>query len=259
MSGDRLVGEFALVTGATAGIGRAVAERFAREGAAVALTGRNLKRGEEVAAGIRAAGGRALFRAADLTDEADCDALVDWVVEEFGELTVLVNAAVAGPPEVHDGPTHDLRTPDWERTLRINLTAAMWLCRAAIGAMLDVDRGAIVNVSSQTASRGTPGMAASSASKGGLEALTRSIAVDYAHQGIRCNAIAAGVVLDRRDRDLPTQRRAQLEAMQLTRLVTADDVAAAAVFLASAEAEVITGVTLAVDGGSSIARAATLG
>lgn len=262
MSEGRLAGEFALVTGATAGIGRAVAERFAREGAVVALTGRNRIRGEAMVEAIRAGGGRALFRPTDLADEADCDALVDWVVEELGELTVLVNAAVAGPPEVHDGPAHDLRTPDWERLLRINLTAAMWLCRAAIGAMLDAEHGAIVNISSRAASRGVPGAAGTSASKAGLEALTRSIAVDYAREGIRCNAITTGVVLDPhrdRDRDLPAERRARLEAMHLTRPPTADDVAAAAVFLAGHEAGAVTGVTLAVDGGAGVARAAALG
>lgn len=260
MREGRLEGEFALVTGGTAGIGRAVAERFAREGAVVALAGRNRIRGETIVEAVRAGGGRALFRPTDLADEADCTALVDWVVEELGELTVLVNAAVAGPPEVHDGSVHDLRTADWERLLRVNLTAAMWLCRAAIGAMLDAGRGAIVNISSRAASRGVPGSAGSSASKAGLEALTRSIAVDHARDGIRCNAITTGEVIDpHRDRDLPAAHRARLEAMHLTGPPTTDDLAAAAVFLASREAGAITGITLPVDGGAGIARAATLG
>jgi NAD(P)-dependent dehydrogenase (short-subunit alcohol dehydrogenase family) len=120
--------------------------------------------------------------------------------------------------------------------------------------------GSIVNISSRQAERASPGLAAYCAAKGGLNALTRSIAVDYAADGIRCNTISPGyVVNDRRDADMTAERRARYEGMHLTRLGTAADVAHAVVYLAGRESEFVTGVNLQLDGGSSIARALTLG
>jgi NAD(P)-dependent dehydrogenase (short-subunit alcohol dehydrogenase family) len=255
---SRLAGQVALVTGSTAGIGREIAVRFAREGARVVVTGRNPDRGQSVVDEIVAEGGTAAFRAADLEVEDDCTGLVDWTVEELGALTVLVNNAATS--DATDTAVHDLRTDQWERILRVDLTAAAWMCRASIGAMLDAERGAIVNISSRAGLQGIPVHAAYSAAKGGLDALTRSIAVDYASENIRCNAIAAGYVLnDVRDRDMTPERRAALAARHLTRVGTAADVANAALFLGSDEASWITGVTLPVDGGSTIARAASFG
>ena len=258
MSG-RLDGEVALVTGSTSGIGRAIAIRFAREGAAVTVTGRSHERGTEVAGVIEADRGAVLFHPADLGDEDAAESLVAATIERFGSLTVLVNNAVAtgGPP---DGSVVALERETWERSLQVNLSAAVWLCRAAIPAMIAAGHGAIVNISSRAAERGTPGVAAYTAAKGGLNALTRAIAVDHARHGIRCNTISAGYILnDRRDRDLTPERRARLEGMHLTRLGEADDVASAAVYLASAEAGFVTGINLPVDGGSTAARGLTLG
>jgi NAD(P)-dependent dehydrogenase (short-subunit alcohol dehydrogenase family) len=254
----RLSGETALVTGSTAGIGREIARVFGREGAQVVVTGRNVARGAEVVAEIADAGGIACFRAADLDHEGDCGDLVDWVVEQYGTLTILVNNAATD--EAGDAAVHDIDTRSWDAILRVDLTAVAWLCRAAIGQMLDAGHGTIVNISSRAGSQGIPRHAAYSAAKGGLDALTRSIAVDYAARHIRCNAIAAGYVLnERRDRDITAERRALLDARHLTRVGTASDVANAALFLASAESDWITGVTLPVDGGSTIARAASFG
>jgi NAD(P)-dependent dehydrogenase (short-subunit alcohol dehydrogenase family) len=254
----RLDGQTALVTGSTAGIGREIAAVFAREGAQVVVTGRDAARGAFVVDAIRMTGGVALFRAADLADEGDCDDLVDFAIEEFGGLTILVNNAATS--DVADSAVHDMQTETWETILRVDLTAAAWMCRAAIGAMLDAGHGTIVNVSSRAGSEGIPGHAAYSAAKGGLDSLTRSIAVDFAKQGIRCNAIAAGYVLnDVRDRDITEERQALLAARHLTRVGTATDVANAALFLASDESDWITGITLPVDGGSTIARAASFG
>lgn len=246
------------MTGATAGIGREIARLFAREGAHVAVTGRNPDRGRAVVDDVRDNGGVAVFHAADLNHEGDCNDLVDWVMHEFGRLTVLVNNAATA--ESQDAPMHDVTTESWEQILRVDLTAVGWLCRAAIGAMLEASRGTIVNISSRAGSQGIPGHAAYSAAKGGLDSLTRSIAVDYASARIRCNAIAAGYVLnDVRDSDITDERLAQLEARHLTRVGTARDVANAALFLASNESDWITGITLPVDGGSTIARAASFG
>jgi NAD(P)-dependent dehydrogenase (short-subunit alcohol dehydrogenase family) len=257
MSG-RLRDQTALVTGSTAGIGREIALRFAREGARVAVTGRNTTRGEAIVDQITAEGGVAAFRAADLGHEGECDDLVDWAVEQFGSLTVLVNNAATS--DVRDAAVHDVDTSSWDGILRVDLTAVAWLCRAAIGSMLDAGGGAIVNISSRAGVQGIPGHAAYSAAKGGLDSLTRSIAVDYAAHGIRCNSIASGYVLnDRRDRDITPERLSELEARHLTRVGTARDVANAALFLASDESDWITGITLPVDGGSTIARAASFG
>jgi NAD(P)-dependent dehydrogenase (short-subunit alcohol dehydrogenase family) len=254
----RLAGEKALVTGSTAGIGRATATEFARQGAAVVVTGRNEQRGASVVDEIERAGGRAVFVAADLHHEAECQRLVDAAAAELDGLTVLVNNAAGG--DATDGPVGDLATDNWEAILRVDLSAPFWCCRAALAPMLAAGHGAIVNISSRQGERASRGLAAYIAAKGGLNALTRSIAVDYADRGIRCNTISPGYVLnDRRDADISAERRARYEGMHLTRLGVAADIAHAAVYLASPEAGFVTGINLQLDGGSSIARALTIG
>jgi NAD(P)-dependent dehydrogenase (short-subunit alcohol dehydrogenase family) len=254
----RLAGERALITGSTSGIGRAIAQRFAEAGAAVCVTGRDRVRGDEVVAQITAAGGVAHFVAAELRDEDACTALVAGAVERIGGLTVLVNNAAGG--EGGDGPIGSITTEAWNAILTVNLTAPMWLTRAAIEHLLAAGHGSIVNISSRQAERASRGFAAYIASKGGLNALTRSIAVDYADRNIRCNTISPGYVLnDRRDAGIDDARRAKYEGMHLTRLGVADDIAYAAVYLASRESDFVTGLNLQVDGGSSIARGLTLG
>jgi NAD(P)-dependent dehydrogenase (short-subunit alcohol dehydrogenase family) len=256
----RLEGEIALVTGSTAGIGKAVAAALAAEGARVLVTGRDAERGAAVVDQIAHGGGRAAFVAADLADGGASAALVDAVVSQFGGVTVLVNNAVASAVDDTDGPVAALTDRAWEQTVRINLTAPMWLARAAIPLMIDAGHGSIINISSRAAERASRGLAAYIASKGGLNALTRSIAVDYAEHNIRCNTISPGYVLnERRDADLSDDRRARLEGMHLTRLGQASDVALAAVYLASRESEFVTGVNLPLDGGGSAARGLTLG
>jgi NAD(P)-dependent dehydrogenase (short-subunit alcohol dehydrogenase family) len=254
----RLAGERALITGSTSGIGRAIASRFAAEGATVCVTGRDRARGDDVVNSIAADGGRAYFIPAELRNEQACDALVAQAADALGGLTVLVNNAAGG--EGGDGPVGDVTTDAWQAILTVNLTAPMWLTRAALAHLIAAGTGSIVNISSRQAERASPGFAAYCASKGGLNALTRSIAVDYADRNIRCNTISPGYVLnDRRDAGIDPERRARYEGMHLTRLGVADDVAYAAVYLASAESGFVTGLNLQVDGGSSIARALTLG
>lgn len=253
----RLAGERVLVTGSTAGIGAATAVACAREGAAVAVHGRDAARGAAVVDTITRAGGTAVFLAADLAEEPACAQLVADAADRLGGLTVLVNnAAMAGGQTAFD--TFD--TARWERVLRVNLTAVAWLCRAAIPHMLAAGHGSIVNVSSRQAARASAGLATYAASKGGLEALTRSLAVEYGRKNVRCNALSVGYVLNERsDAGLTDTRRAELEAMHLTRLGRADDVAWAVVYLASRESEFVTGALLPVDGGGTIARGRTLG
>ncbi len=251
-------GERALVTGSTAGIGRAIAVMFAREGARVAVTGRNPERGNAVVREIAANGGDAVFLPADLHDEDACTRLVDDAAARFGGLTVLVNNAAV--VDGIDAGIAELTTEAWERILRVDLTAPMWLARAAIPHMRAAGHGAIVNVSSRQAEQASRGLTGYIAAKAGLNGLTRSIAVEEASHDIRCNTISPGyVVNDRRDAEMSPEKRERREAMHLTRLGVADDVAYAAVYLASRESEFLTGANLQLDGGSSIARGATLG
>lgn len=255
----RLAGETALVTGSTAGIGAAIARRFADEGASVVVHGRDRTRADALVAEISAAGGTAHVVLGDLA-AVDPAVVVAEAADVMGGLTVLVNNAVAGAVDESDAPAADLTDAAWEATLRVNLTAPMALIRAAIPHMRAAGHGAIVNISSRQAERASRGYTAYVASKSGLNGLTRAVAVDYAEAGIRCNTISPGYVVNaRRDADLTDARRARLEAMHLTRLGEADDVAWAAVYLASAESGFLTGVNLPLDGGGSIARGAVLG
>jgi NAD(P)-dependent dehydrogenase (short-subunit alcohol dehydrogenase family) len=254
----RLAGEKVLVTGSTAGIGKHVALACAREGAAVAVHGRNVERGTAVIRAIADAGGTAVFVPGDLSEEVVCATVVDTAAERLGGLTVLVNNAAAGSGGQQAVGAVD--TAVWERVLRVNLTSVAWLCRAAIAHMLRAGHGSIVNVSSRQAERASAGLAPYVASKGGLNALTRSIAVDYARHAIRCNALSVGyVVNERRDAGMSAERRAELEAMHLTRLGRPEDVAFAVVYLASRESDFVTGALLPVDGGGTIARGRVLG
>ena len=247
-----------MVTGSTSGLGRAIAVELAREGAAVVVTGRDQARGDAVVAEIAGTGGSASFVAADLGDEAATTQLIETAAERLGGLTVLVNnAAGGGAPDAAAG---DISTEAWDAILRVDLTAPMWCARAAIPHMRRAGHGSIINVSSRQAERASRGLSAYIAAKAGLNGLTRAIAVDYAPDGIRCNTISPGYVLnDRRDADITPERRARYEGMHLTRLGVASDIAYAAVYLASRESEFVTGINMQLDGGSSAARGLTLG
>ena len=262
-SAGRMAGELALVTGATSGIGRAIAIEFAAEGAQVVVHGRDQGRGQDVVDAANDAGrgtdGRAVFIGAELSGESACELLIADTAAQLGGLTVLVNNAV-GVSAGRDSTVGEMSTAYWEDALRVNLTAPMILCRAALPHMLDAGHGAIINVSSRQAERPSAGLAAYAASKGGLNALTRVLAMEYAAHNIRANTLSPGFIVNtRRDADMPPERRARVEGMHLTRLGEARDAAFAAVYLASRESEFLTGINLQLDGGSSIGRAATLG
>jgi meso-butanediol dehydrogenase / (S,S)-butanediol dehydrogenase / diacetyl reductase len=254
----RLKDEVVLVTGSTRGIGKAMVERCAVEGAAVVVTGRTEEQGQKVAGNIIASGGRASFVRTDVSDPGQIQNAVRHAVERFGKLTVLVNNAAPMEEVVgetrRDASVVDLTPEVWNEISAVMLGGVMWSCKYAIPELIKAGGGSIVNISSAASILGTPHFSCYTATKGAVNAITRSIAVDFGAQNIRCNAIVVGFVMSGDITALlaadPTFN-ANMRAAHLTRLGTVDDIAAAAVFLASSEAGFITGTCLPVDGGLS--------
>ena len=253
---QRLRDEVAIVTGSTSGLGLEIATLFAEQGASVVVSGRRADVGEALASGLpRESGADHLFVAGDLATPEGRQALVDHTVARFGRLTVLVNNAVSPSAIARDGEVTAIDHSLWGDMLSITLVATAEMCRLAIPHVIAAGGGSIVNVSAKSASLARPNQAAYSSAKAGINALSRSIAADYSRQGVRCNALQPGYIIhEGREPNMTDERRAELEGMQLTRLATARDVALAALFLASRESEVITGITLPVDGGSTSVR-----
>jgi NAD(P)-dependent dehydrogenase (short-subunit alcohol dehydrogenase family) len=249
----RLDGKTALITGAAAGLGRVAAELFAREGARVVVA--DISDGSAAVAAIEAAGGTATFVPLDVTDDASVAAAVARTLEAFGALDVLYNNAGVSPAE-DDGPT---TTSDatWAQVLDVNVTGVARCCRHGIPAMLASGGGSIVNVASFVAHMGaaTP-QVAYTASKGAVLSMTREIAVVYARQGIRANALCPGPVLTPLlakflSDDATRQRR--LVHIPMGRFGEAAEIANGALFLASDDSSFMTGQSLIVDGGITAA------
>ena len=249
----RLDGKVALITGAAGGLGRVAAELFAREGASVMVA--DLVRGDETVEAIGAAGGSADTVVCDVGDDASVKAAVDATVARFGGLHVLYNNAGISPGD-DDGPT---TTSDatWEAVLDINVMGVARCCRHGIPAMLASGGGSIINVASFVAHVGaaTPQIAYT-ASKGAVLSMTREIAVIYARQGIRCNALCPGPVLTPLlakflSDDAKRQRR--LVHVPMGRFGEAIEIANGALFLASDDSSFMTGQSLLIDGGITAA------
>jgi NAD(P)-dependent dehydrogenase (short-subunit alcohol dehydrogenase family) len=244
----RLDGKVALVSGSTRGIGRSIAQMFAREGAKVAITGRTAARGEKVENVIKEAGGEAAFFQLDVTQEHSVRETMDGVAERFGSLDILVNNAA---PTIEVGTNIkrlvDNTTEEWDLILLSALTGnVFWSCKYGIPHMVDAGGGSIINISSGQSVLGIAGFAAYAAAKGAMNALTRCIAVEEAPRNIRCNTIVVGRVLS------PGDSGAGITPGTLTRLGTADDIAYAATYLASDESAFVTGSILTADGGFTI-------
>ncbi|WP_295047887.1 SDR family oxidoreductase [uncultured Paracoccus sp.] len=251
---DMLRDKVAIVTGASSGIGRAVALLFARQGAAVVLCARRGALLQDLADRIAAEGGRAAWVAGDVTDPATHDRLIACATDRFGGLDIaLNNAGITGPAR----PLADLSPDDWHDVLAVNLTAAFLGARAQIPAMLARGGGAVAFTSSFVGtSVGLPGMAAYGAAKSGLMGLTRGIAADYGDRGIRANALIVGGT----DTDLAgdaAQRAwaAGLHAMK--RLADPQEIAQAALFLCSPMASFVTGSALYAEGGNAAVKGQT--
>ena len=261
---ERLKDKVALVVGAgqtpgdTLGNGRAISMLFAREGASVMLVDNRLDSAEETERIIADEGGQSFAFEADLTNVEDCKRMADKCVETYGKIDILINNVGIG---VGGGPV-ELEEEDWDRVMRTNLKGMYLTCKHVLAYMEKRETGAIVNISSRAAVRFQPyPMLAYSTSKGGVNSLTQSIAMQYAHQGIRANAImpgliqtpmaiegvSAGLGIDKED--LIQLRNA---GVPMNHMGEAWDVAYAALFLASDESKFITGVILPVDGGGCL-------
>lgn len=252
---SRLSGEAAIVTGGTSGLGIEIARLFVAEGAQVVITGRNAERGARAAARSGAE-----FVRADLSEDDDLAALVDRTAARYGMITVLVNNANSADATSLDGPVTEVTRQAWEQMLQVDVVGAALLCSLVIPHMLKAGHGSIVQVSSRAAARGTPGLTAYGSAKAAQEALARAITIDYGRRGIRCNTVRPGYIIhENRDAQLDGERLTRVTDMHLTRIPTATDVAYAVLYLASRESEVISGIALPVDGGSSAVRGRTLG
>lgn len=233
----RLDGKVALVTGAASGIGAACAERFVAEGAKV--VGLDLAAGPDV-------------RVADVTDETAVADAVSATVREHGRLDVVLNAAgVAG-----GGPVHLLEAAEFDRVIRVNLTGTFLVCKHALAPMVEQRSGSIVNIASIEGIEGTEGGSAYNASKGGVVLLTKNLAIDYGRVGVRVNCVCPGfiegTVMFESVFSLEGLREAReryREAHKLGRFGRPDEIAGAALFLASEDASFVTGHALVVDGG----------
>lgn len=249
MSQGVVNGKVALITGGGGGIGEAVARTFAAEGAAVIITGRRTEVLETAAAGIRQSGGRVLVVTGAVTDEAHAQSAVTQAVQEFGQLDILVNNAGT---LAFGKPIHETDDETWHTVLDVNLTGVFRMTRAAVPAMLKAGGGAIVNISSIAGQVGIPLFPAYSATKGGVDALTRSIAVDYAKQGIRCNTVSPGLIDTPMASSLIQDKEMLAQVMAaypIDRPGTPDEVARLVLFLASDQARWITGGNFPIDGG----------
>ena len=250
----RLNQQVALITGGTSGIGEATALLFAREGARLAISGRNEKRGHAVSEAILKSGGQAIFLRTDVRRAAECVRAVRETVGAFGRLDILFNNAGVFYP--HD--TLECSEEEWDEQIDINLKGTFLMSKSALPAMIAQGRGVIINNSSGWGIVGGDRAVAYCASKGGVVLLTKAMAIDHGRQGIRVNCICPGDVdtpmlpVDAKMRGLKWEDYlAGCAKRPLGRIGTAQEIAKAVLFLASEDSSFMTGAALVVDGGGT--------
>ena len=249
----RLKNKVAIVTGGGAGIGEAIAIRFAQEGAQVVVAEVDPARGQSTVGSIQNLGGEAAFVQTDVSSEAQVVGMVETTLKRFGRIDILVNnAAVLMSYETR---AHELSNEEWDRTINVNLRG-YWLCsKYAIPSMMAQSAGTILFIASRTGLRGFAGLAAYSASKGGVLALMRSMAADYAPDGIRINAIIPGTMdtpMNAKEFSEPGARNKYIPRIPARRLGVATDIAGMATFLATDDAGFCVGGLYFVDGGADL-------
>lgn len=251
---QRFAGSSVIVTGSASGIGRRTAIRFAEEGALVTVADIDETGGAATVEAIVSAGGTARLAVTDVSVAASVESMVDGAVSAYGKLDVLHNNAYWAPL---DRTVADTSDEEWQRTIAVTLTGVFLGCKYAVPAMLAGGGGAIVNTASTAGLVATPSFAAYMAAKGGVIALTRSVAFDYGKQGIRCNAVAPGLIKGTPATDPVFRDPARIgfltSKLVLGRPGDPDDIANAVLFLAGAESSFMTGQTMVVDGGRQIA------
>ncbi len=248
----RLAGKVALITGGTSGIGSATAVRLSGEGAAVAITGRNAERGEQVVQGIVENGGEALFIRADVRSAEDCRQAVDQTLERFGKIDVLFNNAGV----FHPKSVPDCTEEEWDETIDSSLKGAFLMSKYVLPSMIERGSGSIIHTSSGWGILGGDKAAAYCAAKGGLIVMAKAMAIDHGPDGIRVNCVCPGDVQTPMLRDDADKRgmswddyAAGAVKRPLGRIGTVDEIADAVLFLASDESSFVTGESLVVDGG----------
>ncbi len=251
----RLSNKVALITGAGSGIGREAALLFAQEGAKVAVVDINSAAGQETVSLIKAAGGEAAFTAIDVSKAAEARAMIDFAEKTFGKLNVLFNNAGIFPDA--DGSVLETEEEVWDLVMNVNLKGVFFGCKYGIPALLRAGGGSIINTASFVALIGAAtSQIAYTASKGGVLAMTREMAVEFARKNIRLNAICPGPVETPLLAQLlsdPARRQRRMVHIPMGRLARAREVAQAALFLASDESAYVNGATFTVDGGITAA------
>jgi len=248
----KLEGKVAFVTGFGSGLGQAIAVLFAKEGAAVAGTSTTQAKGQDTATMIENSGGKTLFRPGDVSDSKQMKALIDETVKRFGGLDIVVNSAGVRT----NGSITEITEEQWDRTIDVNLKGVFVVSRLAVPEMIKRGGGVILNIGARSGMAGQAGRAAYCASKGGMITLTEAMAMDYAREKIRVNCICPGPTRTPMvDTSTPEKLARYKTRVPVGRIGEPEDIAHAALYLASDDASMVTAAILPVDGGMRLTGA----